>query len=105
MADETKALSTEVNLNDAAQALREKIRTAFVELITPEQWDAMVKTELDAFVNERTVVINPGYSRDTKKLPSVFHEVCEEVYRAHLKGLIKAELTKPEWNADWQMGG
>lgn len=88
-------------LDDAAAQLREKIRHAFVELLTPEQWDAMVKAELRTFVEKRPATRDPyGYVRDPEK-PSVFHEVAEQVYREHVKGLVKEEMAKPEWQAGW----
>ncbi len=87
------------DLSQAAAQLREKIRLAFVELIPPEQWEAMVKAELDGFLKERKGV--GGHYSSPVTLPSVFSQVAEEVYRAHVKALVKAELAKPEWNEQW----
>jgi hypothetical protein len=87
-----------VGLEDAAKQLREKIRLAFVELIPKEQWEAMVKAELESFTKERTG--HDNWNHKVQK-PSVFHEVAEEVYRAHVKALVKAELDRPEFAAAW----
>jgi hypothetical protein len=90
-----------VNLEDAAKQLREKIRLAFVDLIPPEQWDAMVKTELEAFTKPRPPERDQWGHVRVNERPSVFHEVAEQVYREHLKELVKAELQKPEWCGQW----
>lgn len=44
MADEL----TKIDLGGAAQELRDKIRSAFVDMIPPEQWAAMIQAELQA---------------------------------------------------------
>jgi hypothetical protein len=88
-------------IEDAAKQLREKIRLAYVEMIPPAQWEAMVKQELESFTKERANPNYNGYSGTPRTLPGLFHEVASEVYREHVKALFKAELAKPEWNSKW----
>lgn len=90
------------NLGDAAKTLRDKIRHAFVELIPPEQWEAMVKKELESFTKESVGVDQWGRS---KTQPSVFSEVCKEVYRERLTEQVKALLASPEWQGSYNGTG
>jgi hypothetical protein len=70
----TDALAT-FQVDDAAKQLRERIKLAFVEMFTDEQWEHLVKQEFAAFCKRREVP--DGYSR-TKMAPSMLSELCQE---------------------------
>jgi hypothetical protein len=89
-----------VTMENAAKALKDKIRIGFAELIPPEQWEAMIKKELDSFLVERPDTDHWGNSRGNKK-PSLFHEVCAEVFREHAKAAVKEALARSEWATRW----
>lgn len=89
------------NLQDAANKLKDQIRSGFIELLTPEQWSAMITAELEAFLKPR----RGEYGRDER--PSVFRETCEKVFRelveAQLKETFQGEPFKASWDA--RVGG
>ncbi len=87
------------NLNDAAEKLRDQIRSAFVELLTPEQWHAMVRAELDKFTKPSTTRDN--YGSRTVEVPSVLHTLCVDVFKTHVKAELNALLS----NTDNNVGG
>ncbi len=88
MADEL----TKIDLGGAAQELRDKIRSAFVDMIPPEQWAAMIQAELQAF---------------TKPLHNTYGEArpspLQAMMRAELERIVKAKITEalasPEWSS------
>jgi hypothetical protein len=66
--------------------VRERIQEAFMDLIPPEAWEQMVKTELEQF----TKTALPGLVRDAAK--------------ARLQELLKDEFGKAAWAERWGGG-
>lgn len=85
-----------IDLQDAAQQIRDKIRSAFVELITPEQWSAMIATELKSFTTDRP-------SQYGQPSLSPFKEVIRDELSKHLRAKVKEVLESPEWGSAWDM--
>lgn len=84
MADEL----TKIDLGGAAQELRDKIRSAFIDLISPEQWAAMIQAELKAFTEPRRGSGYGNYANET--LPSAF----QAMLRAELERICKAKIAE-----------
>lgn len=73
-----------LNLDDAAAQLREKIKFAFAELIPDEQWEAMIKSEWEAFTKPSSR--GHGYSSE----PAGFRKVAESVLREQVNAAMKS---------------
>lgn len=69
------------------ERVREKITSDFINMIPPETWAAMVKKEMDQFCD----VDFPALVK--KELTTFF------------SGLIKEEMSKPEWQGQWKSHG
>lgn len=82
-----------IDLGKAAEELRDKIRSAFVDAIPPEAWTAMIQGELKEFTTPR----RNSYSSEL--LPSPLGAIV----RAELEKLVKAKiaemLASPEWGS------
>jgi len=87
-----------VTLENAAEQLKSKIRTAFVELLPEEQWKEMVSTELKRFMAQS--MKSDGYNRSIE-MPSAFSQICSEVFTEYLKVQIKNLLASTEWGVNW----
>ena len=88
-----------VTLENAAEQLKSKIRTAFVELLPEEQWKEMVTAELKRFTE--TTSRYDTYASKHIEQPSEFGKLCKEVFSEHLKAEIKALLVSKEWQGQW----
>ncbi|HWA29049.1 MAG TPA: hypothetical protein VG734_25590 [Lacunisphaera sp.] len=88
-----------MTLENAADRLKDAIRAAFIELLPPDQWKAMVETELRRFMSSS----RDTYSNNGK--PSAFSELCEGVFREYVKAELKAMLATPEWQQQWSADG
>lgn len=72
----------------AMQSIKDKIKSAFVELIPDEQWHAMVKAEVDSFFNDTEEKSRSSYGGNSKIIPSVFKQVVRE----ELKKMAREKL-------------
>lgn len=90
-----------VSLESAAEQLRDKIRSAFVELLPPEQFQQMVKAELTAFMDNNTNSHDARYNTRV----STFRSVCYDVFREHVTKDLKTLLASAEWQEQWKGGG
>jgi hypothetical protein len=79
--------------NAAAQELKDKLKLAFVEMLTEEQWDTAVKTEFDKFFKARRV--SDGYNR-TRQEPAEFEVVAREVMKEAMAERLREHFAKPE---------
>ncbi len=92
-----------VTLENAAEQLKSKIRTAFVELLPEEQWKEMVTTELKRFTEHKPAE-RDGYG-NWRPEGSEFSKICREVFTEHIKTEIKSLLNGPEWHSAWGNDG
>lgn len=90
-----------VTLENAADQLKAKIRSAFVELLPEEQWKEMVAAELKRFAEPTT---ERNYHGSTTN-PSGLSKLCHEVFTEHIKAELKALLASPEWQTVWTNQG
>lgn len=87
------------DINEAADKLKTKIRDAFMELLTPEQFKDMVMTELKRFTEETSTRDN--YSGNRTPVPSEFSKICRGVFEQHIKDELKKLLDSPEYRTNW----
>ena len=80
-----------------AEAIREKIKGAIIDVIPNEQWDAMILAEMKKFMDERYE--GSGYHRH--HIPSGAQEVIQSVLMEDVKSRTKKMLESPEWNSYW----
>lgn len=99
MSDNEQRAIEAFNMADAAEALKTKLKNAFVEMIPEEQWEKLLKDEFDKFVNPRKV--KDQYSREWKEVPSGLSELCQEILRDMAKDKLKEELKDPKWSTHW----
>lgn len=85
----------------AVNAIRDRIRGAMLDIIPTEQWDALIKAEMHAFMNDR--VTGSGYNQNT--YPSGFKKIVHEMLEEDAKARVKALLSSPEWQAKWTGSG
>jgi hypothetical protein len=103
MGDTTTAIEP-VNLASAADKLKDQIRSAFAELLSPEQWREMVRVELVAFTKPHLIPNPNRYEGGTIERPSVLREMCESAFRERIKAEVKTELDK--WTSEtWSNDG
>ena len=102
MGDTTTAIEP-VNLASAADKLKDQIRSAFAELLSPEQWRDMVRVELESFTKSHRVPNPNSYQGGTIEKQSVLREMCESAFRERIKAEVKEALDR--WSADkWANG-
>lgn len=76
------------DFGDVAKKLRERIQSAFVDLIPQERWDEMLKAEVEKFMADR--VEKNTYGHETKRQPSEFSRLCQSA----LGELVDAEVKR-----------
>lgn len=85
-----------------ADKLRERIRSTLGELISDEQWTAMMRAEVDRFLKPR--VEGSGYHQRTT--PSDFQAIAESVIGENVRARMKKHLEEsPEWQSRWDPKG
>lgn len=92
-----------VSLANAAEQLKHKIHLGFVELLTEEQWKAMLLEELQRFTSPGSATDHWGHRREPP--PSGFSKICSEVFAEHLKEEIRKILRSPEWSSKFLNNG
>jgi len=88
-----------VTFENAAEKLRDQIKTAFVELIPEDQWNDMVRKELETFFKERSVREHGSYG-DWIKAPSRFNELVKEIFDAEVKNRVAWVIKSGHWHPD-----
>ena len=89
------------DVNEAMQAVKGKIKDAFVSLIPDEQWDAMVKKEVDTYFKETEY--NSGYGGN-KIYQSDFGRDVSAMLRIEVNERVKEYLTK-NFQTTWYDNG
>ncbi len=85
-----------VSLQSAADQLKDKIHSAFAELIPPDQWKGMIEAELKKFTSESRA--DDGYGR-SREVPSLLHTICKKEFEQLATEMVRAHLAKPEYYA------
>lgn len=81
------------------EKLRDKMKSAICDIIPDEQWDAMLKAEIDGFFKER--VQKDHWGNQDKVIPSSFHQAIEQVLSDECKNRVSEMLKSPEWTGYW----
>lgn len=98
---ETEAIK-KFDVNDAADRLKGKIRDAFIELLTEEQFKDMVLTELKSFTQGGSKYEH-HLGRHVQQ-PSEFSKLCRGVFEEYVKSELKKLLDSPEYQTQWGNG-
>jgi len=88
-----------VTFEDAAERMRDQIRSAFVEMLTPDQWRDMVRKELESFFQPRDVREYGSYG-SWKTLPPLFNEVVADVFTKEVEKRAREIITDGHWRPE-----
>lgn len=83
--------------NAYVEAIRTRIKDALVGMIPDEQWDAMLRQQIDAFMTSKSVSDYHGSRRVPSELEKIVNDLMTEEVKAHVKRL----LMSPEWQPVW----
>jgi hypothetical protein len=83
-----------LDFSQVAEGIRDRIKAAFVDSIPDEQWEALIQEEFRQFTET---------TKDRWNQESVagFSQICQKLLHEAALEKIKAELEKPEWQAEW----
>lgn len=84
-----------------AENLRTKIRLEIAELMPPNVWQELLRTEINKFLEPTTKRRGSGYSSYSGTTPSGLETLVHGVLRDMLKEMLKKELSSPEWASFW----
>lgn len=84
--------------NEAMKSVREKIKDSFVSLIPDEQWNEMVKKELDEYFKQREE--GSGYRTYASMFTKDVHSILSEEVKVKVK-----EYLSTNFNAVWYNNG
>ena len=98
MADEIQKL----DLGDAAEQLKTKIQSAFIDLIPAEKWQAMIEGELTKFTTEtRTPDSYYSNSRNKDKVtPPAFETMAQGILLDVARDKLKSKLEETDFLPD-----
>lgn len=80
---------------DAISAIRERIRSEFVQMIPPEQFTEMVRSVISKYTEKKDV-----YSNNRERV-SDFDRTVEAELQTATKAEVKKLLDSPEWASHW----
>ena len=86
------------DVNEAMKSVREKIKDSFVSLIPDDQWNEMVKKEIDEYFKSR----EEGYGN--RGYASSFTKDVHFVLESEVKGRVKKYLDV-NFNSVWDSNG
>ena len=88
----------QMDLNDAASKLRDKIKLGFAELIPDEQWEQMIRAEVVKFTEPKPIL--DYYKKKTGESPSEFSVICRELLHEHVKEQVRARIQTDDYFPD-----
>lgn len=77
--------------------LRDKIKHAMIDVIPDEQWDTMLKHEVETFFRSKVVSDYHG----NREQPSEFRRIVLGILEEEIKTRTKAMFAGPEWQSYW----
>ena len=83
----------------AMVTIKEQIKNTFASLIPEEQWEAMVKKEIDSYFEEKAEVY------DTRGRSSTFTKDVHTLLAEEVKSRTKVYLTGPDFQTTWVHNG
>ena len=92
---------------DAANVLREKVKTIFLDLLPDNKLDEMVKGEWDRFFNDQPKRDTYGNIERGKTVPSEFSKVIKDVLKEEIETRAREQLRAKideiiDWNGNTQ---
>jgi hypothetical protein len=88
--------------NSYVDKVREKIKLSLIEIIPDEQWNAMLKTEIAAFFENKVEQVSAYYSSTKPRLiPSEFRQLVLGMLETETKRRVIEILATPEWSGYW----
>lgn len=82
------------------QGVKDRIKSTFVSLIPDEQWEQMVKAEVDGFFTKKDI----GYS-SSKQYASNFELLVRDEINKEAKKRLVEYLSSPEFQVMWDTNG
>lgn len=80
--------------------VRDKIKQSLIDVIPDEQWDAMLRSEIEGFFKSK--VVSGGYAvGDKREQPSEFRRIVLGVLEEEVKKRTREMLSGPDWAAYW----
>ena len=79
--------------------VRDKIKQSLIDVIPDEQWNTMLRAEIEGFFKSK--VVSSHYAGDTREQPSEFRRIVLIVLEEELKKRVRDMLSGPEWTAYW----
>lgn len=93
-------MSTDVAKFDSAgyvDKVRDKIKQSLIDVIPDEQWNAMLKAEIEAFFKSKPTPAHYGGGEQ----PSEFRRIVMSVIEEETKKRVHDMLSSPEWTSYW----
>ncbi len=83
-----------IDLQTVTDKLRERIQSAFVDVIPEEQWTSMIAAEIQSFFKPTQQKTRDDYGReDVKEAPPPFTKIVHAEVEKLLKEQLKTELS------------
>lgn len=80
------------------EKVRDKIKQSLIDVIPDEQWNAMLKAEIEGFFKSKTTSSHYGEQRE---LPSEFRRIVLGVLEEEVKRRVREMLAGPDWQSYW----
>lgn len=71
------------------ELLRDRVQKEFIQLIPQDQWDKLIKREIDFFLKEPE---DPYGRSGQRKEPSLFGKMIQEVFNEQIKARLRKEI-------------
>lgn len=91
---------TKFDPHSYVEAIRAKVKSALVDIIPDEQWDAMLKQQIDAFLRPSRTPVN-SWNNETKEVPSELSSVVGGLLTEEVRKRVRAHLESPEFWVQW----
>lgn len=86
------------NPHTLAESIKERIKSDFVQLIPQEQWDQMVKSQIDAlYMRAKDLPGRPRTHMANTEIDQIIHDEITKIIRQKVREQIKREIDSPEW--------
>jgi len=93
-------MSNEVTKFDPASyvdKVRDKIKQSLIDVIPDDQWNVMLKTEIETFFKTKTF----SHYGEQREQPSEFRRIVASVIEDETKKRVRDMLNSPEWSSYW----
>ena len=87
----------------AVNAIRDKIRGQMLDVIPTEQWDNLIKAEMQAFMTDQPK--KDYYGRTDGVTPAGFKQIVRSILDDEAKKRVRELLGTPEWLGQWSNDG